>query len=165
MDRNEILVVGVTLGLLAIVPLLNFKNAEASGRDTRRKTDLRQIYDALQAYNAQNGTYPLSSKDGKILGCTCESVKPAACDWHKETGGPMEFCDINNVVYLKQMFGDPIGNPEYCYYSDGKKFVIYGKLEIESDFEAFPDLMTRKCNNLNYNYGESSPNATPLDII
>lgn len=161
--RAEVLVVLIILGFLAIVPIINFKNADANRRDTRRKSDLRQIYTAMLAYFAQNGKYPLASKDGKILSCTCGVNKPEACGWRDSTGGPREFCDINNIVYLKEMFSDPIGATEFCYLSDGNRYQLYAKLELSDDFEAFPNLQTKECNKIQYNFGVSSPNTAPLD--
>ncbi|PIU04044.1 hypothetical protein COT44_00155 [Candidatus Shapirobacteria bacterium CG08_land_8_20_14_0_20_39_18] len=161
--RMEILVVIIILGLLAIVPILNFRNAEASRRDTRRKSDLRQIYTAMEAYFAQNGKYPMASKDGRILGCTCGVSNPEPCHWRDSTGGPREFCDINNIVYLKEVFGDPTGITEFCYLSDGNRYQLYAKLELPDDFEAFPNMQTKECNKIQYNFGVSSPNTAPLD--
>jgi type II secretory pathway pseudopilin PulG len=161
--KGEIIFVVVALGILAIVPITNFKNAEASARDARRKADLRQIFNAMDAYYQQNQEYPLSSKNGRILGCTCETKTPEACHWRANTGGPREFCDVNNIVYLKEILGDPVGKTEYCYKSDGKSFALYAKLEIDSDYQAFPNGVLKKCNNIDYNYGVSSLNISPMD--
>ena len=159
--KAEILVVVIILGLLSIVPAINFKNAQAGVRDSRRKADLRQIYNALEVYSKENNAYPLSKK-GMILSCVCGSDPPEVCAWGKKSGGPREFCDQNNVVYLKELLSDPTGLIPFCYFSDGKLFRLYAKLEVVSDFEAFPDKVTKKCNGIDYNFGYSSPNTSPM---
>jgi len=53
----ELLVVIAIIGILASVVLASLNSARAKARDTRRKSDLRQIANALELYKNQYGTY------------------------------------------------------------------------------------------------------------
>ena len=56
----EMLIVIVIIGILAaaLVPRLN--SVQGRARDTKRKTDLLQIYNANEIYFSDNNKYPLA---------------------------------------------------------------------------------------------------------
>jgi prepilin-type N-terminal cleavage/methylation domain-containing protein len=54
----ELLIVIVIIGILAGLVVTQILGATAKARDTERKTDIDQISNQLEAYYAQNGTYP-----------------------------------------------------------------------------------------------------------
>ena len=156
----ELLVVMAILGILAVVSLANFRTSQMKGRDAQRKSDLRQIANALEAYMSDHGGYPTAS-NGQIKACGCKSaVQADACDWDQdEVPNLREFCDENNTVYMSKVPGDPTGDPAYCYWSDGNSFKLYAKLENKNDPEAKLDVT---CGGTpKYNFGISSPNTTP----
>ena len=54
----ELLVVLAILGIFAVLGFSSYMNSLRSGKDARRKTDLKAIQQALQQYYNKNGTYP-----------------------------------------------------------------------------------------------------------
>lgn len=57
----ELLIVITILGLISTVILVGLGGVRASGRDTRRVADLRQVQNALEIYFDRNRTYPQAS--------------------------------------------------------------------------------------------------------
>lgn len=55
----ELLIVIVVIGILAALVVTTFNGIQQKGRDTERETDIKAIHGQLEAYYAQNGTYPL----------------------------------------------------------------------------------------------------------
>ena len=55
----ELLIVIVVIGILAALVVTTFSGIQQKGRDTERETDIKAIHGQLEAYYAQNGTYPL----------------------------------------------------------------------------------------------------------
>ena len=72
--KSELKIVGIILLVTALVSLQNFKVSIRRARDAQRKGDARTIYQALEAYHADFGFYPLATEDGKILACEKEVV-------------------------------------------------------------------------------------------
>jgi len=56
----ELLVVIAIIGILTAAGLASFSNAQAKGRDARRKEDLKAIQTALQLYYNDNHNFPPS---------------------------------------------------------------------------------------------------------
>lgn len=54
----ELLVVATIIATLIGVASVSFIRATKASRDTRRKTDLEQIRQALETYRSENGSYP-----------------------------------------------------------------------------------------------------------
>jgi len=158
----ELLVVMAILGILAVVSLANFRTSQMKGRDAQRKSDLRQIANALEVYMSDHGGYP-SSSNGKIRACGCGNGT-RECNWDEDSG-ERELCDVNNTVYMSKVPGDPIANsatsssPNYCYWSDGTSFKLYAKLENTKDPEIGGPYTC--AGNSTYNFGISSSNTKP----
>lgn len=57
----ELLVVIAIVGVLVAVGTASYLTASKQSRDTRRKTDLEQIRQALETYRSQVGTYPAAT--------------------------------------------------------------------------------------------------------
>lgn len=57
----ELLVVIAIIGLLAAVVLVSLNSARLKSRDTRRVGDLREIANALAAYNNDNARFPTNA--------------------------------------------------------------------------------------------------------
>jgi prepilin-type N-terminal cleavage/methylation domain-containing protein len=151
----ELLVVMAILGILTVITLGNFRTSQIKARDAQRKSDLRQIANALEAYFNDRAGYPEAS-GGKIKACGCGNGE-LTCDWDTETNN-REFCDKNNTVYMSKVPGDPLSDPEhgYCYESDESYYRIYAILENSNDPEAKLDVT---CVSRDYNFGVSSPNV------
>lgn len=59
----ELLIVIAIIGILATLVLTNFQGAQAKGRDTVRKNDINSLYQKLEEFYNENGTYPGSALD------------------------------------------------------------------------------------------------------
>lgn len=55
----ELLVVIAIVGILLALGTASYITAMKQSRDTKRKTDLEQIRQALETYRSENGTYPI----------------------------------------------------------------------------------------------------------
>lgn len=54
----ELLIVIVIIGILALLIVPNVVSAPKKSRDTKRKTDLREVKNSLEAYRIDKGDYP-----------------------------------------------------------------------------------------------------------
>ncbi|HUC94570.1 MAG TPA: prepilin-type N-terminal cleavage/methylation domain-containing protein [Candidatus Saccharimonadales bacterium] len=126
----ELLVVITILGILATVGLVAFTSAQTRGRDTERKSDLKQLSNALELYFSDHGSYP-SSSGGLIMGCP--STVPSICSW-----GTSEFTD-NKTLYFKTLPKDPVSDEQYYYRTvivdsvANQGFQLYARLENSQD--------------------------------
>ncbi|MBI5620691.1 prepilin-type N-terminal cleavage/methylation domain-containing protein [Candidatus Gottesmanbacteria bacterium] len=157
----ELLVVMAILGILITVGLTSYKSVQMKSRDSRRKSDMRQISSALELYFNDKGRYPADDGAGKIQGCGTGDNQ--VCAW----GSAMK--DSNNTIYMVALPGDPVGARQYyydSYGSQGKGYQLYARLENSEDI----DLKRDGSNNIYYylgtlcfgtkkcNFGIASPN-------
>ncbi len=63
----ELLIVIAIIGILATLVLTNFQGAQAKGRDTTRKSDINSIYQKLEEYYNENGSYPNENLTDTVL--------------------------------------------------------------------------------------------------
>lgn len=54
----ELLIVIVVIGILAALVITTFTGIQQKGRDTERTTDIKALHGQLEAYFAQNASYP-----------------------------------------------------------------------------------------------------------
>lgn len=154
----EILVVMVIIGVIAVLGISNFQSSQLKARDTARKSDLRQITTALEAYYNDYGSYPLDI-NGEIAGC----VGGTACSW----GQP--FVDDNGTTYMVALPIESRDNSSYYYSSiDGRSFQLYARFEntldqlVPKNGSDVPQVYSgTDCGDLTCNYGVSSSNVTP----
>ncbi len=109
----EILIVMVIIGILATLGFGSFMSSQQKGRDARRKSDLSQVSRALEAYYNDKGSYPLSTGDGKIIGCGPATLK-AECDWGDAFSEPVT--GYNDTVYMVQLPTDPRSPSQNYFY-------------------------------------------------
>ncbi|HTE57227.1 MAG TPA: type II secretion system protein [Verrucomicrobiae bacterium] len=57
----ELLIVIVVIGILAALVVTTFTGIQQRARNTERETDIKAIHGQLEAYYAQNGSYPAMS--------------------------------------------------------------------------------------------------------
>lgn len=135
----ELLVVMAIIGVLVGIVGMNFRSAQIRGRDTQRKSDLKQISAALELFYSDYGKYP-DSVDGNIMACPyIIGGVSEACSFD----GDSEFCDKDNIdsscrtIYLKKVPSDPSSSLSYYYRvvpgSLNKKFQLYARLENSQD--------------------------------
>lgn len=54
----ELLIVIVVIGILAALVVTTFTGIQQKARNTERQTDIKAVHGQLEAYYAQNGSYP-----------------------------------------------------------------------------------------------------------
>ncbi|PIS09682.1 hypothetical protein COT75_00605 [Candidatus Beckwithbacteria bacterium CG10_big_fil_rev_8_21_14_0_10_34_10] len=133
----ELLVAIFIMGVLTAMLLANFQDVRSRGRDTKRKTQLIQVKNALRIYYNDNQQYPADDGVGNL---DCSGWVGGSCTW----GGPL----IDRATtYMTQLPEDPFSGVDpswvYFYESDdtngiGEGFNLYACLENDSDTEAIP---------------------------
>lgn len=128
----ELLVVVAILGILASIAfaLLNPAALFGQSRDTRRKSDLKQIKTSLQLYYNDNKSYP--NNDTWITNATA---------WFGIGGGGPDLVPS----YIKSMPGDPDSTKTYDYRdssttggcTDNQSFALRARLDITTDPQAY----------------------------
>lgn len=128
----ELLVVMSLIGVLAALGVGSFRTAQVRGRDAQRKSDLKQIANALELFYTDHGRYP-SASGSSIAGCAYNPTTAigVACVWGSST-----FTD-GKTVYFKTMPADPASSGSYSYeivpLSSNQKFKLYATLENTED--------------------------------
>ena len=134
----ELLIAMAILGILATVGLGSFRTAQMRGRDAERKSDLKQISNALELYYSDYRQYPSSfSFSG-------------------------EFTD-SKTSYLKVVPNDP-GGGTYVYNvsSKGDKYQLFARLENTED-KNINTAITVNCGTVTCNFSITSANTTPIE--
>jgi type II secretion system protein G len=138
----ELLIVIVIMGILSAIGLGTFTSSQQKARDSKRKSNIRSISDALETYYNDFGSYPVSG-DGDIFGCGAGAVEECV------PGGQWENTDIGiDTIYMIQIPEDP-NSGKYYYISDGTKYQLYAHLENDKDKDVPKDV-----NNDPLNYEE-----------
>lgn len=134
----ELLVVMSIIGVLASLAVGSFRTAQLRGRDTQRKSDLKQISNALELFYADHGRYP-DAVSGRISGCSYDPAlgTGTACTW-----GEGEFTD-GKTVYFKVLPKDPLDAYSYTYQtvsgSLNQKYQLFARLENTEDKDCLDD--------------------------
>ena len=63
----ELLIVIAIIGILATLVLTNFRGAQAKGRDTVRQNDINSMYQKLEEYYNDEGSYPTATFDTTLF--------------------------------------------------------------------------------------------------
>jgi len=115
----EILVVIAILAGLVAILLPNLMETRIRARDTRRKSDLKNIQKALELYKQSQtpNSYP--------------SQLPTVCS---------SLTDVNGVLYMQKTPSDPSTQCQFNYYykrgaADFQTYVLYACLENAQDPE------------------------------
>jgi prepilin-type N-terminal cleavage/methylation domain-containing protein len=111
----ELMVVISIIAIMATVGFVSFTNAQKTGRDSKRKSDLRAIQQGLEAYyQANNNQYPGSTQ--------C----PSGCASDKNSGNwPASF--ISALVtpgYINQLPIDPL-NTQGSWTGGAGPYYVY----------------------------------------
>lgn len=144
---------------LFLVTGYNLSLSRRRGRDSIRKNDMSAIENSLDTYLQKYKIYPLSSDEGKIIGCfeggvvideiSGNPVNAIACDWGKS--------HFEGVNFMPQ---DPSlkKGASYYYISDGRKYKFYISLEGKNEAEYTPSiaLMNLHCGTKICNYGRGN---------
>jgi len=149
----ELLIVMGILGVLATFFISGYTGVQRKARDANRKSDLKQIANAMELYFNDYRAYPDESS-GQIVGCP--STTATACSW-----GTGQFTDTD-TLYIKTVPGDPTPAWTYVYRTDanGTYYKLYAMLENPED----PDIISvaeTACTGAACNFAITSGNTTP----
>lgn len=115
----ELLVVVAIIGILAALVMANLSTSRARARDAERKSDLRQVVNALTLRYADYQGYPVSP--GGVLLRTLDD----------------DFVAPDGSRYLKELPVDPkfTDGRDYWYVSDleGTRYILWAQLENDDD--------------------------------
>lgn len=136
----ELLVVMAILGILVTLIGANFRSAQIRGRDGQRKSDLKQIANALELFYNDYSFYPDADGSGRILACPYDQgAVPGICDW-----GVGKFVDMyydgesstEKTIYFRKLPEDVVNGYSYYYRNPGSsnsKFQLFARVENTED--------------------------------
>jgi len=173
----ELLVVMAIIGILATVILGGFRSSQRRSRDAQRKSDLKQIANALEMFYSDYERYP-SENQAKPLACPYTPSDPersAQCAW-----GEGEMSDLvgeeKRTIYFKTLPKDPVSGQTYIYRTlyNNSAYQLYARLENPEDKNCIDgncvdpvvsDGEPLECGgtNLNCNFAVTSANVTPTE--
>jgi len=154
----ELLVVISILGILASIALVSFTSSQMRGRDTQRKSDLKQISSALELFYSDYGKYPDES-GGSIIACPTGTL----CVW-----GLGQFSD-GKTIYFKVLPKDPASGQNYYYRivdpPTNQKFQLFAYLENTRDLDLISPPTAYLCGGSSKycNFSLTSSNTTPSE--
>lgn len=139
----ELLIVISIIAILVAITSSSFLNSQKRSRDSLRKTELKELSDALNMYYADNGVFPSATGTGST-----------AINSLISSGG--EFADNSNsnnkIVYMKKVPTESTGGVEQILYelsSTFKSFRLYTNLENEKDSDCIKDIEGNNLTSLN----------------
>lgn len=133
----ELLIVIAIIGILSGLLFTNFSGARERARDSKRKTDLTQIKNALQLYYNDYGKFPSSGTGNTIAGCG--AAGDSVCNWTSGTTAGSAFSAGNPAnIYMGVLPGDPQSPTiQYAYATDVTvDYKITATLENASDTDS-----------------------------
>lgn len=170
-SKEEIKAVFLILAVIIAFSYPNFIVSLRRARDTQRKADIGSIYSALNEFQSDFGSFPLS-KEGKIAFCppvvkkeitvlpnkglSISDYDYSACEWGKDSIS--DLFDPSFSPYLKIIPQDPYRSKgrDYYYLSNGNRYQIYGSLESKDEDEYDEAIIKRNllCGNKICNFGK-----------
>lgn len=174
-SKKETLGIGIILIILVAVSIPNFLVSLARARDAQRKNDLGALSDAIILFQRAVSTFPLSTTDGKIIGCIGPDTKYdeilkmwvnlRICEWGVD--GLVNLNDPFSQPFIQALPKDPKFKDgfAYLYLSNGRRFQIYASLERKDQDEYSPivEKLGLKCGRQICNVGKAYGD-TPLDM-
>lgn len=176
-NKAEIVWISVIFLILFAISYPNFIVSLRRARDVTRKSDIGAIANGLNEFFEDFGTYPLSSEDGRIIGCLKEGTTPGVdkkerltvdlspCKWGEEP--LIDLTPGSTKIYLSVVPVDPNNSKEvkYRYFSNGRKFQIFTALEGSDEPEFDPKVLARSidCGVWKCNMGRASADG-PVNI-
>lgn len=109
----ELLVVIAIIGILIAVGSISYTRAVKLSRDSRRKTDLEQIRQALETYRSENNAYPTDSTLNSSLVPSYLTTMPT--DPKASTGAVYTYDQTSSTTYtLCAQLENYTTTPTYC---------------------------------------------------
>lgn len=126
----ELLVAMAILAILSTIAFGSFRSTQMRSRDAQRKSDLKQISNALEMFYNDKNRYP-AAMNGNIVGCSYNTTTPAnstSCTW-----GESEFQD-EATSYFKVLPTDPSGFSYYYHtLNSNRSYQLFAHLENTED--------------------------------
>lgn len=158
-SKTELYSVAAILGILGIAMILNLQLSLRRSRDSQRKSDIRSIYKALEAYQSSVGQLP-ASENGMIVACDSGEKNDMGlpilegCAWGWSS---LKSISDDAQVFLERIPSDPDHDDgaRYLYISNSKRFQLFASLEGEDEAEYDPQIVARNlaCGNEVCNFG------------
>lgn len=156
---KEVNIIFFVFIVLSVAVSINMSISLRRGRDATRKDDMSALQKAIDTYYQKYRIFPISSNDGKIIGCFDEKPKV-----DKSTGFPLNavVCNWgeNKFESINTMPRDPSyqKGSSYLYISNGKKYELYVSLEGEDEVEYSQSVVVKNlhCGTRICNYGRGS---------
>jgi len=129
----ELLIVIVVIAILATLVIVTFTGIQQKARDSQRQTDINAVDSHLEAYYAQNGTYPALSmlQDTAWLSANMKGLDPQALVGPKgaTVTGSTSTGDAYGYVALKGAAACTVTGTGTAATADCDNFVLTSKLE------------------------------------
>jgi len=111
----ELLVVIAIIGILVTVGTVSYQRASKLSRDTRRKTDLEQIRQALETYRSEIGTYPTTAQGTGVLQ-SGGYITTVPTDPKQSSGYAYTYTQLSNTTYTVCATLETSGPVSYCVH-------------------------------------------------
>jgi len=167
----ELLVVMAIISILATVIIGGFRSSQMRGRDAQRKSDLKQIANALEIFFTDYGKYPPASGT-QVAACSYNPGTGAglACLWGSRTSTGT--ITDGKTTYMRTVPADPLTSQNYVYRvsSTQNMFQLFARLENSQDKNCINgnciNPVTATCGGGNIcNFGVTSTNTSPIDTL
>lgn len=133
----ELLIVISIIGILSSLLFVNFSGSRERARDTKRKTDLTELRNALQLYYNDFGKFPTAGAGNTLAGCG--ALGTSTCSWTSgSTAGSAFSAGSPLSTYMGVLPGDPQSpTKQYSYAVDATvDYKLTTTLENASDTDA-----------------------------
>jgi type II secretion system protein G len=115
----ELLVVIAIIGLLSTLSVVSLNSARGKARDAARKSDMNSISTAMELYNVEEGSYPVTA-------AACAGNVLALATGHVVCSG--QSIATTNDTLLQSIPEPPVAS-DYIGWSDGDDYCISAVLE------------------------------------
>lgn len=161
----EMVIVMAIIAILATIIIANVLGAQTKSRDAKRKTDIKMIASALEAYRAQKGVYPLACVSTRAVaggaGFTFYKIDKSVGDYLgcSASSGTNTIRMLISDNYLSGVPSDPRSTDERGYYyaatNDGSSYKI-----ISYQPELLDDVgVPTECRRLAGDFAENASNS------
>lgn len=142
----ELLVVIAIIGLLATIISISLGSARVKARDTNRKSELREMQNALEAYYNDNNRYPCSTPSGSCAGFNWMSSAPS--DNASIYSAPGNYIPGLAPTYMVALPADPrpgsstnpacggVWQSAFLYKSDGNNYKLLSHCAPEASWNS-----------------------------
>ena len=125
----ELLVVIGIIAILTALGTVSFTTAQKKSRDSKARSDLKEIQNALETYYSINGDYPLTADIGSDLD-NSDYFSAGSRPTDTKTGDPYSYTSADGTSYCLCSYplevGDDKGNAadNLCVWGAGDYFCV-----------------------------------------